>query len=91
MRTATLRHPGSKTKHTTRAWPRQSYLPSTEKISLKTNVPTFVASLKARGVKLTVVGEDLHVDAPRGTLSDLDQERLWQSLEGVRTLLTAES
>jgi hypothetical protein len=47
----------------------------------------FVATLKSRGVNLSLDGENLRVDAPRGTLSDFDQERLWQHLDGVRSVL----
>jgi hypothetical protein len=50
-----------------------------------------LATLRARGVKLAVVGDQLQVAAPRGTLTDLDQARLWHDLERVCALLVAEA
>jgi hypothetical protein len=50
----------------------------------------FVATLKSRGVTLSLDGENLRVEAPRGTLSDFDQERLWHHMDGVRSVLAGE-
>jgi hypothetical protein len=59
-------------------------------LTWKISDAAFVATLKARGVTFSLDGENLRVDAPRGALSDFDQERLWQHLEGVRTVLAGE-
>jgi hypothetical protein len=58
--------------------------------SWKVSDAAFVATLQARGVTFALDGENLRVDAPRGTLSDFDRERLWQHLDSVRSVLAGE-
>src|SRR5262249_55835610 len=50
--------------------------------------PALLAALAARGVRLTVVGSGLHVDAPRGELTATDREMLGASKAALVTLLT---
>jgi hypothetical protein len=77
--TKSTRRARTSPQHVSGASPRQ--IPAT----------ALVAMLRARGVKLKVVGDQLEVVAPRGTLTDVDQERLWHSLERVCALLISES
>jgi hypothetical protein len=82
-------HRRSPAKSSRRARPTLQPLPG----STPRQVPaaTLLATLRARGVRLSVSGDQLEVDAPRGTLTDLDQARLWRDLERVCALLVAEA
>jgi hypothetical protein len=47
-----------------------------------------VATLLSRGIRMTANGVHLHVDAPRGTLTEMDQQRLWDRLEEVCAIVS---
>jgi hypothetical protein len=50
-----------------------------------------IAELEARGVRLTVVGETLRVDAPRGIVTATDREALVQYKPALLATLRAEA